>query len=405
MGFASGKSAVIFTGGGGGGGNATWNTLPGKPETYPPSDHNHDSQYYTKSQIDAPEFMSSRIDQVTIELAGNELRAKSVDGLLIGVADINAWLSGTDGNIQNQIDGISDTVAALTAGMRYLGKLETYAALQNVTTMENGDLAVVLADETRSGARSMYVYSESIGAWEFVGAFTFSDAFTELTDTPSDYTGQDGKVLKADETNGKLVFGYVDWSELQNRPSSTIAQIDTAVQQSHEHANKTALGRLGVDAEGRVTIDGVPYVPATGAKGYLYAQRSGSNQTLNVGSTAVFNTKTSGNIPYDTATGRFTLTQGKVYRVTFNSLINMDNWCRFEMIDSTTGVQPTEAPNSVIFHPVSGNSFNESPNGALEVIVPCQTTRDFEIRCTGMHTGISQVELRNAFCGLIIQEI
>lgn len=405
MGFKSGDSVVINVSGGGGGGNTTWDTLPGKPETYPPTEHSHDGRYYTKSQIDAPEFMSSRIDQVTIELAGNELRAKSVDGLLIGVVDLNNWLSGTSGNIQNQINSINDTITALTAGMRYLGKLETHAALLSVTAMDNGDLAVVLADETRSGARSMYVYNGDLGTWEFIGAFTFSDAFTELTDTPSSYVGADGKVLKADETNGQLVFADVTWGDVQNKPSSTIAQIDTAVQQSHAHPNKSALDRLGVDAQGRVTIDDVPYVPATGAKEYLYARRSGSNQTLNVGSTAVFNTKTSGNIPYDTATGRFTLTQGKVYRVTFNSLINMDNWSRFQMVDSATGAQPTEAPNSVIFHPVSGNSFSESPNGSLEVIVPCQTTRDFEIRCTGMQTGISQVEIRSGFCGLIVQEI
>jgi hypothetical protein len=49
----------------------------------------------------------------------------------------------------------------------------------------------------------------------------------------------------------------VAWSSISGRPNSTPAQIDTAVGQSHTHANKATLDALGADANG-LTYNGDP---------------------------------------------------------------------------------------------------------------------------------------------------
>lgn len=49
----------------------------------------------------------------------------------------------------------------------------------------------------------------------------------------------------------------VQWTSITGRPTSSPAQIDTAVSQSHTHANKATLDLLGAGADG-LTYDGEP---------------------------------------------------------------------------------------------------------------------------------------------------
>jgi hypothetical protein len=75
----------------------------------------------------------------------------------------------------------------------------------------------------------------------------------------------------------------------------------------------SSLTNLSVDSTGKIST-GNTYQ-------WLYAYRSGSNQTIGVGTWAnidvIFNSKT-GTIPYDTSTGIATLTGGRVYKITSN---------------------------------------------------------------------------------------
>ncbi len=50
----------------------------------------------------------------------------------------------------------------------------------------------------------------------------------------------------------------LDWNNIQNGPNSTPAQIDTAVANSHTHANKTQLDKIGEDSDGNLTYGGTP---------------------------------------------------------------------------------------------------------------------------------------------------
>src|SRR5690625_1033644 len=336
------KVYITNQSGGGGGdfdGTVDWENITNKPTTFPSDAHDHDDRYNTKEDVqdiidftrnqmkaeqgkimthadDEPAYLDSKVDNVTAVVEGNELKVKSIDGLTIGVASINSWLSGTEDNIQTQIDSINDSLVALSSGMRYMGKFETYADLQAIDTMEGGDLAVVLADETRGDGRSMYVYRDDLGVWDFIGEFTFSDEFIALKDTPSSYADADGKVVKV--AGNRLVFGEVDYANLTNKPSSTITDIDDAVAKSHEHNNAEDLAKLGVNESGELTINGVIYAPKSvqQPKQYLYARRTGSEQSLTAGTTCIFNRKYGGEgIAYDANSGEFTFEEGKRIRV------------------------------------------------------------------------------------------
>lgn len=58
--------------------------------------------------------------------------------------------------------------------------------------------------------------------------------------------------------------GVSSWEDLQNKPTSTVEQIDSAVGMAHEHSNKGVLDRFGVGQDGVVRCDDKPIVLFTG---------------------------------------------------------------------------------------------------------------------------------------------
>jgi hypothetical protein len=52
------------------------------------------------------------------------------------------------------------------------------------------------------------------------------------------------------------------WAAIEGKPTSTPAQIDSAVANAHTHANKTELDKIGEDADGNLTYAG--NLPSTG---------------------------------------------------------------------------------------------------------------------------------------------
>lgn len=403
-------------GGGGGGGPVKWGDILYKPTAYPPEPHDHNDRYYTREDIDNAGYLVANTDNQTIRVQGGELQAMSLSGLQLAVSQLNAWLAGTEGNIQSQINDILLTLAALSAGMRYRGKFETKSSLDGVTIKDNGDLAVVLADETHGGARSLYVYNDSLGIWDFVGAFEFADAFTSLTDTPNAY--DNGKLLRSG-ING-LYFDTVKWSEIDGRPERSKAAIEGAVDKAHTHAksdaeisfavelahphpNIAALNRIGIDSQGRITVDGVPYVPASQNKQRLFAYRSGSDQPLTAGTDCVFNTKHSGDIPYDTATGVFTLEAGKLYRVEVAGSLYTSGWVILQLVNAeTNSIVNTIARGIWMDVNPSTTSWHESSSGPLKTYIVPAATRGYKIRATSVS---GESSLRSSYMSLEIVEI
>lgn len=408
-------------------GTVDWENITNKPETFPSANHDHDDRYNTKEDVqdiidftreqmkaeqgklmshadDEPAYLESKVDNVTVVVDGNELKVKSIDGLTIGVSSLNSWLSGTEDNIQTQIDSINDSLVALSAGMRYMGKFETYADLQAITTMESGDLVVVLADETRGEGRSMYVYRDDLGVWDFIGEFTFSDEFTALKDTPTSYEGSDGKVVKV--AGERLVFDDIDYADITNKPESTITQIDDAVAKRHEHNNADSLAKLGVNSNGELTINGVVYAPKIEipVKHRLYARRTGTEQTLTAGTTCIFNRKYGGEgIAYDANSGVFTLEAGKTYRVFVTASIKTDGYVIMRLVSASDNAV-TADNNQAIWMSVnpSNTNWKESSAGPLLAYITPTTTQGFKIIASSVN-GTSG--LRPNHCALEITEI
>lgn len=366
-----------------------------------PTLHNHDDRYYQKSEVDneilttktqleqeqyklkatpndaEPSYLDSKVDGVTAEIINNKVVVKNINGLTVGVSALNNWLSGTDSNIQNQINGMQTTIQALAGGMKYKGKFETRTDLDAVSNLKNGDLAVVLVDESHSDGRSLYIYSENIGAWDFVGGFEFSDEFIALSDTPNSYVGHSGEYVKVDENSGKVVFSTVDYSELSNIPSSDVSSIDQAVTQRHTHTNKANLDKLNINPDGELTIDGVVYTPK---KQSLYARVGSNDITIANGANLVFDQKVSGDIPYDTSTGEFTLEEGKLYVI--HALLNVNVGKSFTHIylhDAATKMEPVEGGARATINSTNFDSYYTS-GGFLSAMIKPTSTRKFILR-------------------------
>lgn len=417
--------------GGGGGefdGTVPWESVTSKPQLFPPTAHDHDERYHTKEESeghvnfvrdlmeqeqgkvathagDDLGYLDSKLDNATIVVENNELRVKGIDGLTVGVADISAWLSGTEENIQTQLDDIGDTLTALSAGMRYIGRFEDKATLLSVGNKNNGDLAVVIADESRTGGRSMYVYSEGLDVWEFIGEFTFTDAFTALKDTPSNYVGADGKVAKV--SGERIVFDDVNYADVAGKPSSTITQIDDAVAKRHEHGNADSLAKLGINEDGELTINGVVYTPKSAIqvpKEYLYVRRSDTDQSIGTNTTLRFDNIVTGNIPYDPEFGTFELKAGKTYEVTANlTIISPNGQVQVQLIDNESNQPPIGGGATTFISPVN-MSNNFSSGGVLNCIITPQTTQRFKVR-THETRGASGALLYRYASGLVVKEL
>lgn len=56
----------------------------------------------------------------------------------------------------------------------------------------------------------------------------------------------------------------IDWSNIQNKPASAVADIDDAVSKRHTHANMTSLNKIG-ESGGEMTYDGQPVATQWGS--------------------------------------------------------------------------------------------------------------------------------------------
>src|SRR5690625_6041822 len=391
-------------GGGGVADEVAWENVTDKPSSFPPTEHNHDDRYYTKAEIDTKEFPTYKPDEDTIVVENGELKARTLDGLTIGVADGNTWLAGADGNIPRQIDDIDDSLTAITSGMHYLGKCEVYADLMAITSMDNGDLAVVLADENRSGGRSMYVYREDIGAWEFIGEFTFSDEFTALKDTPTNYEGADGKVVKV--AGEHLTSDDVTYADIADNPTSTVAQSDEAVSDRHRHENKANIDEIGESGEGVLTYKGEEYVKKadfiTPQKKTLSAFTNKEDR-INKGNFLKFHeTRSGSDIPYDPTTGIFDLEIGKKYEITVNLQTEVGGFLIFRV--SKADKSDFFFPAAVMYGARSSAVYGGS--GTLNLIIqPTEETGNSFAIQTSPDSSDDYTTTMRYRCSLVIKEL
>lgn len=98
-----------------------------------------------------------------------------------------------------------------------------------------------------------------------------ANAFVFVQDASADATVDTGAALylfnnandtfiKVSEYESMDLNISLDWANITNKPTSTVAQIDSAVANAHTHANKAQLDKIGEDALGSPTWNGVTLV-------------------------------------------------------------------------------------------------------------------------------------------------
>lgn len=187
----------------------------------------------------------------TLVFEDGVVKVKGIDGVNLTPAQIQEYLGGTKGNIQNQVDDIVGNIEAIASGMSYVGTVVGEAGLAAISNATNGSLAVVAED---GESNKLYVYNANAAEpkWQSLGKFEFAENFIDLKGTPAAY--DNGKVLKS-TTNG-TVFGTIDYSELTGTADVTNQEVEDAVAKKHIHANAAQLDKIGEDVDGNMTYNG-----------------------------------------------------------------------------------------------------------------------------------------------------
>lgn len=124
---------------------------------------------------------------------------------------------------------INDIISARLADQNIIEVFETYAEFitfaQTATKNFLGLVADASLDPTVDAGSAMYAYRES-----------------------------DQSIYKVYEMESLDLV--IDWGSIQNRPQSTVQQIDDAVTKAHEHNDLITLNKITKDVNNRLTYDG-----------------------------------------------------------------------------------------------------------------------------------------------------
>ena len=143
---------------------------------------------------------------------------------------IELYASNATGTSAKRIIQDTDVQALINASISQLSSLEVVAditARNNLNLTTNKQVLVLDAsdDPTVTSGSATYVYQLATTTWH--------------------------KISESESLDVVL-----DWANIQNKPTSSASAIDTAVANSHTHANKTQLDKIGENASGQFTYNG-----------------------------------------------------------------------------------------------------------------------------------------------------
>lgn len=144
---------------------------------------------------------------------------------------VTGTLATTVKRIINKAD-IQAMINAAVVGSSSLQVVDDIAA-RNALTPTSNILVLVknaTADPTVASGAATYVYEVATTTWTKVSEFESLDV-------------------------------VLQWNNIQGKPTSSPAQIDSAVANSHTHTNKTQLDKISEDGSGYMTYNG-QYQPA-----------------------------------------------------------------------------------------------------------------------------------------------
>lgn len=148
-----------------------------------------------------------------------------------GLAEM--YFSNSDGTEARHLLNKSEVQSMINASIANFTNIQVVAdiAARNalVTSDPNRNLLVLVLDATGdatvSRGAALYVFVDTNNTWAKVSEFESLDVVLE-------------------------------WSAIQGRPTSSVADIDDAVARKHSHANKATLDKVGEDIDGNLTFGG-----------------------------------------------------------------------------------------------------------------------------------------------------
>ncbi|MDP4268265.1 MAG: hypothetical protein Q8880_12630 [Bacteroidota bacterium] len=173
--------------------------------------------------------------------------AETLDGMVTSITELN-YLSGATDNIQSQIN-------ALLNGMKFIGEFATVSARDAaIASPIQGNWVIITADETKSSARTQYIYDGS--AWVYAGGVTnvndASNTVKGIVKLAGDLDGTaDSPALK---TISGVSGNYVNPNLTVDSKGRITAIITGSAPGAH--ANQTVLDDLGDDGNGNLTYNG-----------------------------------------------------------------------------------------------------------------------------------------------------
>lgn len=143
---------------------------------------------------------------------------------------VEMYVTGISPTTVRRIIKESDIEAMISTALSGISQIDF---VENITARDalaakNGLQIIVVdasGDPTVASGAATYVYRESTTSWIKIAEHESQDiSFT--------------------------------WSALQNKPSSSVGDIDDAVTKRHTHTNKTQLDKIGEDGGGNLTYNG-----------------------------------------------------------------------------------------------------------------------------------------------------
>lgn len=153
---------------------------------------------------------------------------------LVGTAaratEVDIYVTSNDGSavrkVPNTVD-IQNMINSATAALSSLDIVDDIDARDALTPTANKMVLVLDAtgDSTVASGSATYVYRASTSQWIKIAEYESMDV-------------------------------TVSWGDIVGRPTSSVAQIDTAVAQAHVHPNKTELDKISEDTSGNFMYNG-----------------------------------------------------------------------------------------------------------------------------------------------------
>lgn len=217
-------------------------------------------------------YLSETIDNNTIVVEDKKVVAKRLKGQEVSIKEIN-YLAGLDKPIKEMFNDVSGV-------QKYTGTVPTKADLDLVIGMENGDMKIVLNDETNGNVSYKYIYNSDTSTWDASGPndVNVRDFTTDKLDLSKEVKGTLAQsnmnltgIVKTSDLNGymkKSVYdvngnNIVDVAETLTGLKKTSVQINETVEKAHEHNNLSTIEGI-TDIDGILQYNGVPI--ATGSK-------------------------------------------------------------------------------------------------------------------------------------------